>query len=173
LPSTAGFPSTAVVDPYALVFTKSESVADVGLQHGQYAHLIWSVIRKSGTCVKWARERSWTGPRVREIDLLSVVIDRLTNEGVSMAPDSGLACLLMRLTAMEAIEGGATPGYADALEDNALHASLVPRKAKTEAAAFADKQRRLKAAVSGKGRPAPDDDDDDDGGAGKSRRRRK
>jgi hypothetical protein len=82
--------------------------------------------------------------RQKEVRMLGLACDRLLREGCKPTADGGLAVLLRRMAAIEAIESGQSSELADVIEAPGASAGLVPSLALNQATAIADKKRRLR-----------------------------
>jgi hypothetical protein len=83
--------------------------------------------------------------RQKEMCMLGLAVHRLDQEGCQPTAGSGMAVLLRRMAALDALEQGHAGDLADAIEEPGAMLSLYPQLALTQATILAEKRRRLRA----------------------------
>jgi hypothetical protein len=76
--------------------------------------------------------------------MLGLAVSRLVREGAIPDPAGGLAVLLRRMAAINALECGQDSDLADAIEEPGAQFSLVPQLALSQATILAEKRRKLR-----------------------------
>ena len=76
--------------------------------------------------------------------MLGLAVHRLDQEGSQPTAGSGMAVLLRRMAALDALEQGHAGDLADSIEEPGVMLSLQPQLALSQATAYAEKRRRLR-----------------------------
>jgi hypothetical protein len=158
-PRQAGPASTAGRDAYDWSAAEDEKEEDrwmgrgfdyvpvagsqVGMDHPRLPQYIFDQMRPNAHA--YAKRNNYSKYRQKEMSMLGLAVHRFDQEGCKPTAGSGMAVLLRRMAALDALEQGHSGDLADAIEEPGAMMLLYPQLAMTQATIFASKQRKLRA----------------------------
>jgi hypothetical protein len=115
----------------------------IGINHPEFPAYILQQMQPDAHA--WARGMQFSNTfREKEMCMLGLAVSRLVREGAIPDPGGGLAVLLRRMAAINALECGHAGDLADAIEEPGAQFSLVPQLALSQATLLAEKRRKLR-----------------------------
>jgi hypothetical protein len=122
-----------------------DGLAIAGTQMGMDHPMLpqWMFNQMQPNAHAYAMRNTFSKYRQKEMCMLGLAVHRLDREGSRPTAGSGMAVLLRRMAALDALERGQAGEVADAIEEPGALLTLYPQLALSQATVIAEKRRRL------------------------------